>query len=92
MRIALDAMGGDFAPGINIAGAIEALQQDPQLEIQLVGQRELLDQQLTESGYSGERLKVVHAADFIGMEEKPMEALRKNHDAVVRVQGTVQLR
>ncbi len=83
MRIALDAMGGDFAPGINIAGAIEALQQDPQLEIQLVGQRELLDKQLTDSGYSGERLTVVHAADFIGMEEKPMEALRKKLDCSI---------
>lgn len=83
MRIALDAMGGDFAPGINIAGAIEALKHDPTLEIQLVGQRELLDKQLTESGYSGERLAVVHAADFIGMEEKPMEALRKKADCSI---------
>jgi glycerol-3-phosphate acyltransferase PlsX len=83
MRIALDAMGGDFAPGINIAGAIEALKHDPTLEIQLVGQRELLDKQLTESGYSGERLTVVHAADFIGMEEKPMEALRKKADCSI---------
>ncbi len=83
MRIALDAMGGDFAPGINIAGAIEALQQDSRLEIQLVGQRELLDKHLTESGYSGERLTTVHAADFIGMDEKPMEALRKKPDCSI---------
>ena len=83
MRIALDAMGGDFAPGINIAGAIEALQLDPQLEIQLVGQRVLLDKQLTESGYSGERLTIVHSADFIGMDEKPMEALRKKPDCSI---------
>ncbi len=83
MRIALDAMGGDFAPGINIAGAIEALQHDPSLEIQLVGQRELLDVQLTESGYSGERLTVVHAADFIEMDEKPMDALRKKPDCSI---------
>ena len=85
MRIALDAMGGDFAPGINITGAIEALLHDPLLEIQLVGQRELLDKQLTESGYSGERLTIVHSADFIGMDEKPMEALRKKPDCSMNI-------
>ncbi len=83
MRIALDAMGGDFAPGINIAGAIEALTHDPQLEILLVGQRELLDSQIEETGYSGERLTVVHSADFIGMDEKPMDALRKKPDCSI---------
>ena len=43
MRIALDAMGGDFAPGPNIVGAIEAVERNPKLEILLVGDRARLD-------------------------------------------------
>ena len=39
MRIALDAMGGDFAPAPNIIGAIEAVKQIPDLEVLLVGDR-----------------------------------------------------
>ena len=33
MRIALDAMGGDFAPGPNVVGALEAVERNPKLEI-----------------------------------------------------------
>jgi glycerol-3-phosphate acyltransferase PlsX len=83
MRIALDAMGGDFAPGINIMGAIDALKHDPTLEIQLVGQRKLLEKHLADSGYAGDRLSIVHAADFIAMEDKPMDALRKKPDCSI---------
>jgi fatty acid/phospholipid biosynthesis enzyme len=39
MRIALDAMGGDFAPGPNIVGAFEAVERIPNLEVLLVGDR-----------------------------------------------------
>ncbi|RLS57950.1 MAG: phosphate acyltransferase PlsX [Planctomycetota bacterium] len=85
MRIALDAMGGDFAPGINVAGAIEAMRNDPSLEIQLVGRRDLLESQLAEAKDVPPGLTVVHAQDFIGMEEKPMEALRKKADCSITV-------
>ena len=54
MRIALDAMGGDFAPGINIDGAIEALADFPDLEIALVGDRALLEPLVQQRGYSGD--------------------------------------
>lgn len=77
MRIALDAMGGDFAPGINIEGCIGALQADPELEVLLVGDQRVLDELIQKSGYSGERLKIIAAEGFVGMEEKPTEALRK---------------
>jgi phosphate acyltransferase len=77
MRIALDAMGGDFAPQINIDGAIQAVQAHPELEVVLVGERADLDARLTASGYSGERIKTHAAEGFIGMEEKPVEAMRK---------------
>jgi glycerol-3-phosphate acyltransferase PlsX len=77
MRIALDAMGGDYAPGINIEGCIGALQADPELEVFLVGEQPELDELIEKSGYSGERLRIIPSEGFVGMEEKPTEALRK---------------
>lgn len=77
MRIALDAMGGDFAPGINIEGCVGALQADPELEVFLVGDERVLGDLVGKSGYSGERLKIIPAEGFVGMEEKPTDALRK---------------
>ncbi|SFI35960.1 phosphate acyltransferase PlsX [Planctomicrobium piriforme] len=83
MRIALDAMGGDFAPAVNIDGAIEALQMLPEIEIALVGDRTVLDPMLARSGYSGERLVIVHAEGHVGMDEKPTDALRKKPDCSI---------
>ena len=44
MRIALDAMGGDFAPRPNIVGAFEAVERNSKLEILLVGDRACLEE------------------------------------------------
>lgn len=85
MRIALDAMGGDFAPQPNIDGAITAVKADPDLEVVLVGERAQLEGLLDRSGYSGERLVVREADGFVGMEEKPTEALRKKPNCSIAV-------
>ena len=85
MRIALDAMGGDFAPQINVDGAIQAVQAHPGLEVVLVGERTDLDQRLAASGYSGERISVAPADGFISMEEKPTDAMRKKPNCSIAV-------
>ena len=46
MRIALDAMGGDFAPSPNIVGAFEAVERNQKLEILLVGDRACLEEEI----------------------------------------------
>jgi phosphate acyltransferase len=77
MRIALDAMGGDFAPGPNIDGAVAAVHENPNLQILLVGDQPLLEEKLAHSGYSGNAI-TIHPADGVaGMDEKPTEALLK---------------
>lgn len=81
MRIALDAMGGDFAPGPIVTGAVEAVQQIEGLTVVLVGDQERLESELAAVDASArERLPIVHASQAIGMEEKPVEALRKKRD------------
>jgi glycerol-3-phosphate acyltransferase PlsX len=77
MRIALDAMGGDFAPGPNVEGALSAVAEHPDLEIVLVGEQPLLEQSLEQAGYSGSAIKIVASEGVAGMDEKPTEALLK---------------
>lgn len=85
MRIALDAMGGDAAPGINLEGAIAAVNQDEQLHICLVGEEPLLKDLLSQAGYQGNQIEVVPAQGFVGMDEKPTDALRNKPDCSLLV-------
>jgi glycerol-3-phosphate acyltransferase PlsX len=81
MRIALDAMGGDFAPGPIVAGVVEAVRDQPELTVALVGDRERVEAELAKFPDAlRDRLPIVHASQTIGMEEKPVDALRKKRD------------
>ena len=46
MRIAIDAMGGDFAPQHEVLGALEAVKKDSEIEIVLVGRQDELEREL----------------------------------------------
>jgi phosphate acyltransferase len=85
MRIALDAMGGDFAPAPNVQGAIDALGENPDLEVVLVGDRSALETVLAETGYSGERLTIEESDGVVEMHEKPTDALRKKPNSSIAV-------
>jgi phosphate acyltransferase len=81
MRIALDAMGGDEAPGPIVVGAVEAVRALPDLTVVLVGDRERVEHELAKAPDAPrDRLPIVHASQVIGMDEKPVEALRKKRD------------
>ena len=77
MRIALDAMGGDFAPGPNVEGAIAAVAENSNLHVVLVGEAALLEEYLAKAGYSGTAISVLASEGVAGMDEKPTEALLK---------------
>ncbi|TWT61996.1 phosphate acyltransferase PlsX [Rubinisphaera italica] len=85
MRIALDAMGGDDAPGINIDGALKALAKWDHLVVDLVGPADQLNELLAQHDNVSDRLNVLHASEFVGMDEKPTEALRKKPNASITV-------
>ena len=81
MRIALDAMGGDHAPGPIVAGAVAAVRERPDLTVLLVGDQARIEAELaTHPDAPRERLPIVHASEVIAMEDKPVEALRKKRD------------
>ncbi|MFL5582745.1 MAG: phosphate acyltransferase PlsX [Gemmatimonadaceae bacterium] len=85
-RIALDAMGGDFAPTATVQGALLALTElGPEHRIQLVGRTAVVEQQLDallggELAHAAEhrpRLDIVEAPDVVEMSEKPTAVLKK---------------
>ena len=81
MRIVLDAMGGDHAPGPIVEGAVEAVRGEPGLSVVLVGDQSRVEAELDHyPDAPRDRLPIVHAAEVIGMDEKPVEALRKKRD------------
>jgi glycerol-3-phosphate acyltransferase PlsX len=83
MRIALDAMGGDHAPGPIVAGAVGAVAAEPELTVVLVGDQAQIDP-LLPAGDARQRLEVFHCTQVVGMEEKPIEALRRKPDSSIK--------
>lgn len=95
-KIAIDAMGGDFGPSVTVPAAQRALQKYSDVELVLVGQEDLLKEQIQKQGLQGEsRLSIQHASEIVEMDESPAIALKKKKDSSMRVainlvkQGTV---
>src|SRR6516165_7731300 len=80
MQIALDAMGGDHAPGPIIAGAVQAVAADPTLRVVLVGDRAQIEACLAREAAPADRIDVFHCTQVITMEEAPVLGLRKKPD------------
>ncbi|HHV61902.1 MAG TPA: phosphate acyltransferase PlsX [Firmicutes bacterium] len=89
MKIALDAMGGDYAPVVTVNGAIEAVEAFG-VEVALVGDEEKVGRELERAKEEKKRLppglSVVHASQVVPMDEhRPADALRKYRDSSVVV-------
>lgn len=83
MKIAIDVMGGDFAPEEIIKGALMAAETSPDVHLILVGQTERMLPFLT--GTRPKNISLVEAAEVIGMDEHPANAVRKKKDASIVV-------
>jgi glycerol-3-phosphate acyltransferase PlsX len=80
MQIALDAMGGDHAPGAEVAGALQAVAADLDLRVTLVGDRAKVEPLLGDDAKASERISILHCTQTIGMNESPVVALRQKPD------------
>ena len=84
MRIAVDAMGGDHAPGEIVAGAVSAAQELPGLErIFLVGDKTAIEAELAKHSSVPDRIDIHHASEVVGMDEPPALAVRKKKDSSI---------
>ena len=86
MIIALDAMGGDDAPDVNVIGARDALRLYPQIdEIILVGDEELLQESCARNNLSSPKARILHASEVVEMHESGAKAIRRKRDSSISV-------
>ena len=85
VRVAVDAMGGDYAPGAIIRGAIQALETDQDMRVVLVGREDVVRAELDKSGGVPDRVDIVHATEVVEMDETPTEAIRQKKDSSLMV-------
>ena len=76
IKVAVDAVGGDHYPQNPVQGAIQAVSEDKNLAIVLVGPEEMIKEELVKQEYSGDRISVFHAPDIITMDDSPASAVK----------------
>lgn len=84
-KVALDAMGGDNAPQAMVQGAVDAVAKREDIKIFLVGQEEVVNEELKKCDYPKDRIEVVHASEVIETAEPPVMAIRKKKDSSIVV-------
>src|SRR4030065_2299587 len=84
MKIAVDAMGGDHAPGEGVRGAVRAAREF-RLPVVLVGREEMIREELRRAGAGVETLDVENASEVVEMQDAPGVAFRKKKDSSIRV-------
>ena len=84
MRIAVDAMGGDFAPREVVAGAVDAARGLPSVtDIYLVGDEEAIKAELAQCGEIPANIHIRHASQVVEMDEAPAHAVRRKRDSSI---------
>jgi len=84
MRIAVDAMGGDHAPLVNVDGAVAAAREFGIASL-LVGRKAELAPLLEDSGYSGSDIEIVDAPEVVTMDDPATAAIRRKRNSSIRI-------
>ncbi len=84
-RVALDAMGGDNAPGEIVKGAIDAIHKRKDIKVFLVGQEDLIQNELKQYTYEKDQIEIVNATEVIETAEPPVMAIRRKKDSSIVV-------
>ncbi|MBO5371618.1 MAG: phosphate acyltransferase PlsX [Lachnospiraceae bacterium] len=83
IKVAVDAMGGDNAPGEIVKGAVEAVNTRKDIQVFLVGQQEAVEEELKKYTYPQEQISIVHAEEVIETAEPPVMAIRKKKQSSI---------
>ena len=91
VTVALDAMGGDYAPVETVKGGVDAVNASKEIKVLMVGDEEKIRKELAKYTYDQERIEVVGATEFIDNNEPPVQAIRNKKDSsLVRCQRLVK--
>jgi phosphate acyltransferase len=86
ITIAIDAMGGDHGPHVTVPAAIQAIKENPRVNIVLVGlQDAILAELQAHKVTTGPRLRIHHASEVVQMDESPQSALKNKKDSSMRI-------
>ena len=84
-KVALDAMGGDNAPGEIVKGAVDAIQKRKDIKVFLVGKEEMIQEELKKYSYEADQIEIVNATEVIETAEPPVMAIRRKKDSSIVV-------
>ena len=85
IKVAVDAMGGDNAPVEPIKAAVEAVNENPDIRVVLVGKEEVIQSELKKYTYDQQRIEITNASEVIETGEPPVNAIRKKKDSSIVV-------
>jgi len=84
LKVAVDAMGGDYGPRVVVEGAVAAVREFGAAVI-LVGDRSAINREVIRLDAQSLALEIRHASQVVGMAESPSQALRRKRDSSLRV-------
>jgi glycerol-3-phosphate acyltransferase PlsX len=84
MRIAVDAMGGDHAPAVNVDGAVAAA-REYRIPSILVGRARELEPLLEDSGYRGDEIEILDAPEVVTFDDPATSAIRRKRNSSIRI-------
>ena len=85
IRVAVDAMGGDNAPGEIVRGAVAAVNGRRDILVILIGRQEAVERELAKYTYPTQQIQIVHASEVIETAEPPVAAIRSKKDSSIVV-------
>lgn len=84
MKIAIDAMGGDYAPSQVVEGAVLAAREFD-VSLILVGDKTSIEDELAKHEWKSLPISIKHASQVVGMDESPGQAMRKKKDSSIKI-------
>lgn len=91
IRVAVDVMGGDFAPVEPVKGAIAAINENSKIQVVLYGKEDVIKEELSKYQYNPEQVEIVHCSEKIETAEPPTTAIRSKKDSSI-VRAMVDLK
>jgi phosphate acyltransferase len=84
LKVAVDAMGGDYGPAVVVEGAVAAA-REYKAAVTLVGDKAAIERELLRCQAQHLPIDIRHASQVVGMAEPPSQALRRKRDSSLRV-------
>jgi len=80
-KVALDGMGGDFAPANPVKAAVDAINTDKNIMVMITGDKEKLEAEFAKYEYNKEQIEIIPTTEEISCNESPVDAIRRKKDS-----------